>query len=294
MNNNRIKPHIALLLTIVVAGSLLIATAHCTAEIIPEKQIYKKTPQGDLTAHIFYPRDWKPSDKRPVIVFFFGGGWVGGSPKQFFEHSKYFASRGMVAISAEYRINKKHKTTPFECVADGKSAIRWVRANADKLGVDPKKIVASGGSAGGHVAACTGVIWGYDEKDEDLKVSSLPNAMILFNPVIDTSQKGYGYNKLKEQWKKLSPAHHVDKGIVPTLIFHGTADKTVPFENVERFTKLMKESKNKCTLVSFPDKGHGFFNYGRDKDNASYNETIKKADEFLAALGYLEKKSPTN
>ena len=254
-----------------------------------KQAVYKTTPQGELTMRIFYPENWKASDKRSAIVFFFGGGWVGGSPSQFFEHCKYFASRGMVAISAEYRIKKKHGTTPFECVADGKSAIRLVRANAAKFGIDPKRIVASGGSAGGHVAACTGVIDGFDEKGEDLKVSSKPNAMVLFNPVIDTSEKGYGFNKLQQRWKELSPAHHVKKGIVPTIIFHGTADTTVPFENVKRFTDLMRVSGNDCTLVSFADKKHGFFNYNRSRDNKSYNETVAAADKFLVRLGFLKK-----
>ncbi len=285
----------ALILILLGIGSFSAAAADVTRpadlsfEPVQETQIYKKTPQGKLSMHIFYPENWKASDKRSCIVFFFGGGWVGGSPRQFFEHCRYFASRGMVAISAEYRIKKKHGTTPFECVADGKSAIRRVRANAAKFGIDPKRIVASGGSAGGHVAACTAVIDGFDEKGENLEVSSRPNAMVLFNPVIDTSEKGYGFNKLQQRWKELSPAHHVKKGIVPAIVFHGTADTTVPFENAKRFTDLMRASGNDCTLVSFADKKHGFFNYNRDPDNKSYNKTVTAADDFLTRLGFLEK-----
>jgi hypothetical protein len=69
-------------------------------------------------------------------VFFFGGGWVGGSPKQMYQQAKVMAEQGMVAFSADYRVASRNKTTPFECVKDGKSAIRWLREHAAELGID--------------------------------------------------------------------------------------------------------------------------------------------------------------
>ena len=101
------------------------------------------------------------------MVFFFGGGWNGGSYTQFSRHADYLASRGMVAFAADYRTKSKHKTEPKACVSDGKSAVRWIRGNAAKLGVDPKKIIAGGGSAGGHVAATTATIKAFDESSDD-------------------------------------------------------------------------------------------------------------------------------
>ena len=118
-------------------------------------EVYKTIGDVKLKMHIFYPEDHKPTDKRPAIVFFYGGGWKGGSVGQFGNQSRYLASRGMVAMCAEYRTQNRHKTTPFECVIDGKSAVRWARKNAARLGIDPGKIAAGGGSAGGHVAAAT-------------------------------------------------------------------------------------------------------------------------------------------
>ncbi|MDB4796380.1 alpha/beta hydrolase fold domain-containing protein, partial [Akkermansiaceae bacterium] len=109
----------------------------------------------ELKLHVFNPEGHKASDSRPAIVFFFGGGWNGGSPKQFYPHSEHLASLGMVAISAEYRVKSRNKTTPMECVKDGNSAIRWVRSHAKELGINPDMIAAGGGSAGGHVAAAT-------------------------------------------------------------------------------------------------------------------------------------------
>jgi acetyl esterase/lipase len=262
--------------------------------IEPRQVVYKTISEVELKLHIFEPSNRDEKALSPAIVFFFGGGWTGGSPTQFYHQCDYFASRGIVAISAEYRVKSRHGTTPFECVADGKSAIRWVRANAAKLGIDPNKIIAGGGSAGGHVAACTGVIEGLEEENEDRNISSKPNALVLFNPAVDLA--GIAKNaKAKERFaevfnrrKEISPLHHVKKGAPACIIFHGTADKTVPFESVHRFSKAMKEAGNICQLVPFEGKGHGFFNYGRDEDNKLFKETVRAADKFLTSLGYLK------
>ena len=126
--------------------------------------VYKEIKNAKLKLHVFEPKGHKGSDRRPAIVFFFGGGWVGGTPGQFYPHCTYLASRGMVAFAAEYRVKSRHNVTPYECVTDGKSAVRWIRANAETLGIDKDRLAAGGGSAGAHVAACTGTIDGLDEK----------------------------------------------------------------------------------------------------------------------------------
>ena len=98
----------------------------------------------------------------------------------------------MVAMAAEYRVKSRHNTTPFECVMDGKSALRWIRKNAAKLGVDPERIGAGGGSAGGHVAAAVATVPGLNEEGEDLSISCLPDTLVLFNPVYDNGPGGFG------------------------------------------------------------------------------------------------------
>lgn len=256
------------------------------------KLIYKTVNDTELQLHVFDPPGLKPTDQRPAIVFFFGGGWNGGDPKQFYQQARIMADQGIVAFSAEYRVKSRNKTTPFECVKDGKSAIRWVRENAADLGVDPTRIIASGGSAGGHVAACSGVIEGNEEAGEELDIPSTPNAMILFNPVIDTTEKGYGVRSVgKNRKTEISPCHHVRKGIPPTIIFHGTGDKTVPFENVQRFTRLMQNAGNTCVLVSFEGKGHGFFNgafFRSSNTDTDFDLTMDKSLEFLKGLNLID------
>lgn len=260
--------------------------------------IFKTIGDASLSLYVFEPEGHKATDRRPAIIFFFGGGWNSGSPQQFYPQSRYLASRGMVAISVEYRVRSRHGVTPFECVTDGKSAVRWVRANADKLGVDPDRIAAGGGSAGGHVAACTGVIDTLDEPDEDASVSSKPNALVLFNPALvmpwrdESEMSDEQREQIMERFRgrdprEISPYHHVTPDDPPTIVFHGEADTTIPIRTARMFVEAMRKAGNRCELVAYAGKAHGFFNYGRDDGQAFY-DTALEADKFLASLGYLE------
>ena len=262
-----------------------------------EKVVYKVVGDVKLHMHIFRPVKQKVN--APAIVFFFGGGWKGGTPKQFEQQCRYLASRGMMAMTAEYRIRNLHDTLAKNCVEDGKSAVRWIRANAKKLGVDPARIAAGGGSAGGHVAACTGVIKGFEAKGENAAISSVPNAMVLFNPPCVMApvpgRKDFlnpeNIAGLRERMgvppEQLSPWHHVRKGLPPTLVLHGEADPTVKFWTSASFVKKMKAAGNDAKLAGYPEELHGFFNYGR-RSNKMFIATMRRTDEFLTELGWLQ------
>jgi len=93
-------------------------------------EVYKKAGDASLRMYIFEPPGHKPSDQRPAIVFFFGGAWKKGSPAQFEQHCRYLASRGILAMTADYRVSSRHGTKARHCVEDGKSAVRWIRVQA--------------------------------------------------------------------------------------------------------------------------------------------------------------------
>lgn len=268
-------------------GILFLLIVALTASTQDVKYLYKETPTRDLYLYIYYPDNKKPEHSLPGIIFFFGGGWVGGNPSHFHNQCEYLSQRGMIAITADYRIESKDQTSPVESIMDAKSAMRWLRKNAEKIGIQPNKITAGGGSAGGHLAASTAIIKSFDAPSDDLSFSAVPNALILFNPVIDVSFRGYGAEKLGFDSIKASPIHHVTPNLPATLIFHGTKDNTVPYENVKRFKQLMQNFENPCELVPFHGKGHGFFNPGRN-ENIEYNETLFLTDKFLAKHGYLK------
>lgn len=257
--------------------------------------VYKTVGQTKLNLYIFSDAKFEDGKPRPAIVLFFGGGWSTGSPRQFEPQARYFASRGMVAISADYRIRTRDNSKVTDSLSDARSAVRWVRANAKRLGIDPNRIAAGGGSAGGHLAASTAFISEFDDPTEDKKVSAVPNALVLFNPALvlaplaglDIGNAGSRLNAslLGTEPTKVSPAHHVKAGGPPTIIFHGESDSTVPFSTAKAFTEKMKAAGNQCQLISYPGQQHGFFN-----SEPSRSKTLKSADEFLTALGWLKAK----
>lgn len=229
------------------------------------------------------------SVKLPAIVFFFGGGWTGGSTAQFKMQAEYLASRGMVAFCADYRVKSRQGTSPFECVKDAHSAIRYLRAHSCELGINPERIVAAGGSAGGHLAACTAIVGDVNEQNEDILISAKPFALILFNPVIDTSKRGYGAQKVAGREYEISPIHHVTSGIAPTLILHGKEDNTVPYQNVARFKSLMIQEGNKCKLKGYRKQKHGFFNHSRKPKY--FKKTLYVTERFLGEYNLLRGES---
>jgi acetyl esterase/lipase len=248
---------------------------------------YKKTEKKPLSLHFFYPADYKKenSEKYPAIVFFFGGGWNSGSPSQFYPFCKHLADQGVVAISAEYRTAKSHGTTPKECVMDAKSAVRWIRKNAKEYNINPDRIAAGGGSAGGHIAAATGTATSFEEESEDKSISSRPNLLVLFNPVVDNGPGGYGHSRVKGYFKEISPLHNITKETPNSIFFLGSKDNLIPVKTGEDWDKKIKAVGKKSELHIWDGQGHSFFNY---KNKAIYDEIIVKMDAFLKAEEYIK------
>ncbi len=274
-------------------AAFLMAHGSQTFAVPPGKPYaYKKVGDRELKLYVTTPSNAAAKadgaeTKRPAIVFFHGGGWTGGAPGQFTEHSKYLASRGMVAVQVEYRLlDRKSKDPPTTCVQDAKSAMRWVRGHAEKLGIDPNRIASGGGSAGGHLAAFVGMVEGLDDPADDLSVSAKSNAMALFNPVFDNGPDGWGHARVGNRYKEFSPWHNVSADDPPAIVFLGSADALVPVKTAQEFQAAMKKAGVQCELKIFPGKPHGFFNFGRD-GNKPYYETVVAMDKFLAGLGWL-------
>jgi len=250
------------------------------------KVVYKTVGGRDLQLHVFEPKGHQPTDRRPCFVIVHGGGWTSGVPSRMYPFADHAATLGMVGISVEYRLMKKEAgLTPFECVKDGRSAVRYVREHAAEFGIDPQKIVVSGGSAGGHVAAGTALFDGVDEPGEGTSVSSIPNALVLYFPVIDTSEKGYGNGKVGSRWQELSPLHRVKAGSPPTIIFHGTGDTVTPFAGAQEFCDAMHKAGNRCELIVNEGGLHGYLM----RDRTVFEDALRKTDAFLATLGFCNK-----
>lgn len=251
---------------------------------LSDQLVYKTIDSVQLVMELSYPQHMEKGKEYPAIIFFFGGGWNGGSVAQFKPHAAFFAERGMIGIVADYRVKSRQGTTPFDAVKDAKSAIRFLREHAAELQIDPNRIVASGGSAGGHLAAAAGIVPGLEEENENHRVSSKPNALVLFNPVFDNGPEGYGYERIGDRYHEISPLHNISKGAPPTIVFLGTIDRLIPVSTAEKFKRKMEDAGSRCDLFLYEGQGHGFFNY---KNPEYYRKTLMSAAHFLESLGYI-------
>ena len=248
--------------------------------------VYKSVDGRSLHAYVSEP----PSDGKdhPAIVFFHGGGWTGGAVSQFNHQSTELAARGMVAIGIEYRLIAKAPSheSPQICVEDAKSAMRWVRSHAKELHVDPARVVASGGSAGGYLAAATALVPGWDDPADDLSVSPKPSAMVLFFPVL-AAGPGEGAARFGADVEKYSPETYISAGMPPMIIEAGEADKLVKPETLRTFKSLCDKAGGHCQLDFYAGQPHGFAN------KEPYNSiTLNVAIKFLKSLGYLSPSTP--
>jgi len=226
-----------------------------------EPFVFKKVGDVELRLHVVKPKDWKLGDKRACWVTFFGGGWTSGTPAKSINYAKWAAKNGLVGVAPDYRTRNRFNTQPEDCVADGRAAVRWIQDHAAELGIDPSKIVVQGSSAGGHVAAWTAIPDPVTpETASDPVPNPAPMGLILLWPVTDTGTNGYGgpkrFNNDEARANNLSVTGRMPAKMPPTLVFHGTADKTVKFENSQAFTDKMKANGNSCELVVFPDAPH--------------------------------------
>lgn len=261
----------------------------------PDKDVviktYKKTFLNKLDAHIFSPDKKQPDTLRSVFIFYHGGGWRRGKPEWEYKICKHFASTGMVAMSIEYRLGRRIlHISPVEIIKDAKSSIRWVRENYKELNIDTNKIVVAGFSAGGHIAACTGILNKFDEEYENLSISSIPNAMILWSAAVNTVEKDTWFEKSikgKATLEECSPAHNIKSNLPPTIIFHGEDGPTIPIKFVKDFAKQMIEKGNRCDLYIYKDQVHRPWT-----DN--WKDVYNKIELFLQELGYIEKNVSKN
>ncbi len=286
----KIPYHLFLFVTIMLSAPIALAQLAANPDVLEgsTSYTYKSINDINLRLHIFEPSSGEVAQAKPAIVFFFGGGWRQGSVTQFLPHSQYLSSQGMVAIVADYRVMNRHGSNVLAAIADAKSAIRWVRSHAMELNIDPDRIAAAGGSAGGHLAVATSVVLNFDEPTEDKNISSQPNALVLFNPAVNTKEIGErNPERFGNRGEQASPLHQLRDRSVPTIIFHGKADTTVPFSHAVEYCEKLEQLGGNCTLFGYEDAEHGFFNKGRSNDRW-YTPTLAETHKFLSRLAYLQ------
>jgi len=259
----------------------------------PVAQVFATIDGVALKAHVFRPRQAQREKPLPAIVLFHGGGWTIGEPAWTFGRAEHFAARGMVAVSAQYRLSNQRTITPLEAMADARAVIRWMRANSASLGIDPNRIAAYGSSAGGHLAASAAI---FDDSTSHETISAAPNALILISPAVRLENDRWPQRLLgsRANVSTISPASHVRKGLPPTIILQGNVDTVTPLAGVQLFCDRMRAAGNRCDLHVYRGVGHLFTPAGiRDDgmpqpDPKVQAEALRKADEFLVSLGFIK------
>lgn len=246
------------------------------------RQITYKVVDGfPLSLYVNEPKTHVPGP-RAAVLFFNGGGWISGGPNQFNFQSTAIVGRGAVAIEVQYRQLKKGENVPPRvCVEDAKSAVRWVRSHATDLNIDPDRIAAVGGSAGGYLAAYAAMVPGWDAPADPLDVSPAPNALVLLNPVLDNSPTGFAYGRFGEDYKNRSPLFFVNSNTPPTLILSGSTDKLIQPTVLHDFQARMLADGVRCELVIYDGQSHAFFNR-----SPFLEQTTEQMVRFLDSLGY--------
>lgn len=234
---------------------------------------YKQLDSTTLYLDIHQPSVAK--NKFPVIFFFHGGGLVNGNKKLFQKQCDFFASKGLVAITVSYRLLPRHLKNNYkyvpDCIMDAKSAIRWVKRNAERFNIDTDRVVLSGASAGGFLAvqACLNNL--LNDPNDDFSISTNAQALVLFNPAFEPIQKYY------PDIMKL-----VTEKTPPSYLCYGDLD--VKFKpGGEAFSRLLWHKNIKSELWVAPGEGHAFIN------NSPWTESTSiLAYNFLLKIGFLK------
>lgn len=262
-----------------------------------EKMTYKQVDGMDLQANVFYTHITEGNQGNPAIAFYHGGGWVFGSPEEFFGACERFARLGFVTFSFQYRLSINedgsypHRgITPVESVMDARSAIRWLREHAEALRIDPERIVVGGQSAGGQLALSTALADHVNEKTDNLAISPDPNALLLFSSCVNTMEAWIDMilgDRRDEIWS-ISPYHNLKPNMPPVLAFHGEDDCTVLMYTIQLFREKMAKLGNHYELITYPGRQH-YLGEGNEKYARYFDEGIMdRTDQFLTELGFLE------
>ena len=236
---------------------------------------------------------YPPAEKRSdaAFVIFPGGGYHHRAKHEGEGYAELLNSFGITAFVVDYRVTPAFFPAPL---LDARRAVRFVRANAEKFGIDPTKVAVMGSSAGGHLAALVSTFFeriegeGIDEIDD---LDALPNAQVLCYPVI-TSDETLGHtasyhNLLGDRYEErasFSPELLVSEATPPAFLWHATPDAVVNVIHSYRYATALREAGIPCELHTFPVGTHGMGVAANNPHVAQWTGLLKR---WLCLIGFL-------
>jgi acetyl esterase/lipase len=281
-----------------VVGSVLclvLAPLALAQPKVPEGVIYEPDVEygkaGDVTLELDLARPEKSSKPSPCVVVIHGGGWRAGNRKQHVEAILALAKQGYVAATISYRFAPQHKF-PAQ-IEDAKCAVRFLRANAEKYELDPERIGAIGFSAGAHLSMLLGTMDkgdGLEGNGGNADQSSKVQCVVAYFGPTDLSAEdipeqviglvddlvGATRDEKPELRKAASPVTYVNPGDAPTLIFHGTKDALVPYNQAFKMTDVL-------TAAGVPGRVELILGAGHGWGGAELFRTLEGSTKFFEA-----------
>jgi len=226
-------------------------------------------PDRKERADLYFPSKVESNIKWPALVVIHGGGWNDGhrDGRREIEIGGTLAANGYVAMSIDYKLSYgKYAVWPTN-LWDCKTAVRWLRKNAAKLGVDPDRIGVVGGSAGGHLAAMLALTQpgdGLDPAEPDSNVSCRVKCCVDMYGIVDVAlfhdakMLGKTVGEAPDIYRRASPITYIRSNSPPILILQGTADKIVNPEQSRIFAAVLDKAGVVHELVLVPGAPHSF------------------------------------
>lgn len=230
---------------------------------------------------VCYPPDFRPGEVYPTVLIVQGGGWYRSWKYRLYKEATLFAEQGFISILFDYRTIDDNCATPFDALSDVKSAVRFLKINSKEMQIDPNRIMLFGLSVGGHMAAATAMIDGYNDPEDDLSVSCVPAGMVLLSPVVDNGPTGYVYGKIQEEYKRFSPFYNVRKNLPPIFIIGAENDKLAKSEMLHEFQRKIKDYNNRCELIILKGVNHAVL---KSASREQYRDIMRTSVEFFNSI----------
>jgi acetyl esterase len=237
--------------------------------------VYAHNAEQPLTLHVF-PAKGSNNAAAPALLMFHGGAWLFGHPDHFYPQCEFFSAQGFACFSAQYRLGTGGRPDVRGAIADARAAFDYLVTHAEDLRIDPHRIAVAGSSAGGHLAAALGSGL---PKTSGASTVPRPAAQLLYNPMLDLSPGKPDHHLVTDYWLEVSPHHHIDGAVPPTLILVGSHDPEVPVPTAQAFCDAIQQAGGQCDIALYEGQGHGFFH-----DPVYLDQTNQRILAFLQSL----------